>query len=240
MRRVHAKEQNPFGIFTEHRMKQESSLPVETKKRLPLGRLARFRRVCFLTITCLLFLQFLRVYDVERIALWKERFITKMERLKSIEKQCSLQTDHVLKKSSARVVVLEKGGSFQLEIFMKHYSQVFQWEDIVVIDNMSKDPHTLNLLKAYSQKGVHVWKCDTNYQFVQSAMVTHVMRWAAPHSDFLFPVDVDELLGVRVTTNAHNVSQPIATANPALPTSVGWNQEVFRSALGLLKTAEGK
>jgi len=220
------------GSRNSSKSEMKQALLIKTKKRPVSG---------FLVLLCLLCLVTVTLHFLEPWRGLEERWTKRRERHAKMEKRCFLQTDHALQKSLVRIVVLQKGGAFQLETFLKHYSQVFPWEDIVIIDNMSEDPTTLDLLSAYSQKGVHVWKCNAKVQYMQGAMVTHVMQWVAPHSDFVLPVDVDELLGVRVTTTTGSGTQePIASANPPLPTSVVWNPQAFSSALMLLDTSAGK
>mgnify|MGYP003889073327 CR=1 FL=1 len=150
-----------------------------------------------------------------------------------------------LKQSLARIIILQRGGGYKLEVLLQHYLHVLAFDDIVVIDNMSDDSQTLDLLNLYSKQGIHLWKCDADYKHTQGMMVTHVTRWAAPFSDFVFPVDVDELLGVRVTfnespsTNKTNY-HPIHNKQPTEPTVLVWNKQVFDDALSYIDTKEGK
>jgi len=173
----------------------------------------------------------------------------------SVERACYIQSrnhlnfynssEPALTQSLARIVILQRGGGYKLEVLLQHYLQVLAFDDIVVIDNMSEDSRTIDILNSYSKQGLHLWKCDADYRYTQGLLVTHVMRWAAPFSDFVFPVDVDELLGVRVVNNdpastTKNKYRPISVKQPPEPSFLVWNRKAFADALGLINTTAGK
>ncbi len=101
-----------------------------------------------------------------------------------------------LEHKSARFFIFQKDGNQELVDQLLYYSSVVPHDSIVVLDHQGGgDPSTERTLKQYADLGSHIWKCPAHFSY-KGKMLTDVMRKYANHSDFVFPVDVDEYLAV--------------------------------------------
>jgi hypothetical protein len=141
---------------------------------------------------------------------------------------CRLQSNHTFHQHTlARIVVFQRDGGTQLADLMAHYSQVLEMDEIVLIDHQGNDPFTASLLQQYDSMGAHIWRCDGPWKD-KGTMWTDVVLVYANDSDFIFPLDVDELLAIK--------QQKInSTDTKTLPTpqseNLVWNKDAFVSAL---------
>jgi hypothetical protein len=85
---------------------------------------------------------------------------------------------------------------------------------LVVIDHLGVDHTTVQILSEYGALGVHVWHCKGAAKF-KSNMWSDVTRVYKDTSDFVFPIDSDELLSVMDETT------------PPPTHTFSWNQKTF-------------
>ena len=131
---------------------------------------------------------------------------------------CELKTKPIHRWSMARIIVFQKNGNKHLQTLLLHYLHVLPPDAIAVIDHDSTDSMTMSLLSMYGDLGVHVWHCSGpfDWKWLMWSMVTHAY---ANFSEFVFPVDVDELIAVT--------GDPFGDAD--VPFS--WNANSFYRAL---------
>lgn len=108
---------------------------------------------------------------------------------------CKLITKPIHRWSFARIVVFQKNGNKHLQTLLLHYLHVLPPDALAIIDHGSTDAKTLNLLKTYGDMGVHVWHCTGIFKW-KSLMWSMVTRVYAENSEFVIPVDGDELVAV--------------------------------------------
>lgn len=127
-------------------------------------------------------------------------------------------------KRLATVVVFQSNSGQQLKNFMAYYSPVVGSGGIVIIDHYVErreiDPDTVFLLDEYSQLGSDVWRCSGSFLY-KAEMWSDVTKEYASSSEFVFPLDTDELLSVIRQEPVGQVLQ--------------WNQKNFARALHLLE-----
>jgi hypothetical protein len=150
---------------------------------------------------------------------------------------CRLQSNHTTafhhQHALARIVVFQRDGGAQLADLMAHYSQVLENMDaIILIDHQGTDPITASLLQQYDRMGAHIWRCDGPWKD-KATMWTNVVGVYAKDSDFIFPLDVDELLAIKqplkINNNNNNNTETVLPT-PQSETLV-WNKDAFVSAL---------
>jgi hypothetical protein len=153
--------------------------------------------------------------------------------------QCVLQTRPFHQWSLARIVVFQRNGGKQLSAFMTHYLHVLPPDAVVIVDHES-DPHSTtvrSLLPYYASLGVHIWKCEGDYEHGRAtmwSMVSSVYQW---DSAFLFPTDIDEL--VTVVKPSASWSSPLQKDKARI--SLEWDTTSFYASLaGLLNKTSGK
>ena len=78
-------------------------------------------------------------------------------------------------------------------------------DSIVIVDHQSDrrllDPHTNLLLEKYDELGSDVWKCDGSFDYKQQ-MWMDIIHEYTKSSEFVSPLDVDELITVKVKNDA--------------------------------------
>jgi len=109
---------------------------------------------------------------------------------------CRLQSQPFHQWALARIVVFQKNGARQLQTQMTHYLHVLPADAIVVIDHGSYPlGSTAVLLHQLAQLGVHVWSCEGAWAH-KDQMWSAVTNVYTATSEFVFPVDVDELITI--------------------------------------------
>lgn len=111
--------------------------------------------------------------------------------------ECRLTSTPIHAKTLARFFVVQRDGRQQLRDFVTHYTKVLPYNSIVILDHAGTDEYTKTLLQQYASKGAHVWRCKGQFK-AKAAMWTKVIRAYAKDTGFVFPVDIDELLAVKV------------------------------------------
>lgn len=109
---------------------------------------------------------------------------------------CRLQSQPSHQWALARIIVFQKNGARQLQTQITHYLHVLPADAIVVIDHGS-DPRgsTAVLLNQLAAMGVHVWSCEGAWEH-KDKMWSAVTNVYTASSEFVFPVDVDELITI--------------------------------------------
>jgi hypothetical protein len=108
---------------------------------------------------------------------------------------CTLQSKPSFQHTFARIFIYQKNGGTQLLTALSHYMHALPPDSIVVIDNDSFEPSS-NFLKKFVGQGVHLWKCSGD-KLAKGSIWSAVIDVYKNHSDYVFPVDVDELITVR-------------------------------------------
>jgi hypothetical protein len=129
---------------------------------------------------------------------------------------CRLESKPSLQNTIARVFIFQKNGGTQLLTALSHYLYALPPDAIVVIDHDSYEPASKEL-KKYVSQGVHLWKCSGNKN-AKGPMWSAVIDVYKNYSEYVFPVDVDELITVQNFDN-----------------SLHWNTSILHHALSELK-----
>jgi hypothetical protein len=155
--------------------------------------------------------------------------------------KCSLHTNATHKWSKARMVLFQRNGGKQLATWVKHYSHVLPPDALVLIDHESTDPWTKSLLQKYASLGSHVWHCKGSYENGRATMWSSIARVYQHDSDYIFPLDVDEL--VTINDNSYSMSETetdtttIITSDTKRQRRLVWDAHSFYHALDRLSTA---
>ena len=107
-------------------------------------------------------------------------------------------------------------------------------ENIVIIDHQSDrslaESHTALLLDKYNSLGFDIWACDgsSNYKEQMWSEIIHQYKEA---SEFVFPLDVDELIAVKTVRKLVQNETDHQNFNHKEMEELSWNTEDFRNAL---------
>ena len=119
-----------------------------------------------------------------------------------------------MERSDANCSLRDEGD--MLARWLTHYSGLFGFENLSIMDNGSSDPWTLSLLKDAEARGTHIyWHLNTHHDFLRKGghIGNIVHHWDAEYNyDFALPVDCDELLGVFTENGLSLDKQKIHTA----------------------------
>ena len=134
-----------------------------------------------------------------------------------------MKTNHPRSNVLARFIVFQRNGGTKLDDLIIYYSKVVDFESIVIIDHLSKDHLTSQVLEKYIPLGIHVWSCTG--PFITKANIwSMVTTEYKTTSDFMFPINVDEFVAViRPAKDNKNNLQLLE-----------WNLVKFEAALGRL------
>ena len=101
---------------------------------------------------------------------------------------------------NVRVLMMQHDEGDALTRWLAHYSGLFGFENLSIVDNASKDPYTLNLLRKAEQCGVTIyWGFDTVADSTGKGghFVNIIRSWDVDGKyDFALPLDCDEILAV--------------------------------------------
>ena len=145
---------------------------------------------------------------------------------------CVLRSNHTRRDALVRIVVFQKDGGMQLENLLIHYLQAVRYDEIVIVDQQGVDPMTTAIAQQYVNKGVHLWRCNGSMK-EKGEQWSEVIAVYKNDSQYIFPVDVDELLAIR--TNY----EPGESFGPAL-SNLDWNRKALEKELSNLPASEGK
>jgi hypothetical protein len=137
---------------------------------------------------------------------------------------CSLQSRSQHQHSLARFVIFQRDLGHKLQDLIAHYHSAVPFDSLVIIDHNGSDKVTSNLLQQYSQLGAHIWKCRGSFD-QKAIMWSHVAKFYANASDFVFPLDGDEYM-----TILHQSSDDDDESF-----SLRWNHEVLQKELSRLE-----
>lgn len=150
-------------------------------------------------------------------------------------------------KDLATLVLFQSNGGHQLQRFVAHHAGVVGMERIVIIDHQRNrslaDPRTESLLAEHHRQGADVWRCNGSFQR-KAEMWTSVIRRYLNSSQFVFPLDVDELIAVKVRVpgdgdnndncNSSNNSNKNGVVSSSPTESLRWNAADFKASLDKL------
>lgn len=147
-------------------------------------------------------------------------------------KNCVMLSNHTRRDALVRVIVYQKDGLFQLENLLVHYLQAVRYDEIVIVDNDGVDAKTKAIAEKYVNKGVHLWRC-AGTMFEKGELWTQVINVYTNNSQFLFPVDVDELMAIGVGVEP---GEPFTSnQNPLV-----WNRKALENELSKLPPSGGR
>jgi hypothetical protein len=147
-------------------------------------------------------------------------------------KNCVMLSNHTRRDALVRVIAYQKDASFQLENLLVHYLQAVRYDEIVIVDNDGVDAKTKAIAEKYVNKGVHLWRCAGTI-FEKGELWTQVINVYKNDSQFLLPVDVDELMAIRVGVEP---GEPFTSnQNPLV-----WNRKALENELSKLPPSNGR
>jgi hypothetical protein len=135
-------------------------------------------------------------------------------------------SNHTRRDALVRVIVYQKDALFQLENLLVHYLQAVRYDEIVIVDNDGVDAKTKAIAEKYVNKGVHLWRC-AGTMFEKGELWTQVINVYKDDSQFLFPVDVDKLMAIRVGVEPGELFT--SNQNPLV-----WNRKALENELSKL------
>lgn len=94
------------------------------------------------------------------------------------------------------ILTMQKNEILLLEAWIKYYSYLTTYDNILILDNGSTDDNVLNILKEYEQKGIKVlYQYNKSEDFENKAnILKDLANTLYKDSDFVFFFDIDEFL----------------------------------------------
>jgi len=190
-------------------------------------------RQLFLRTTVLL----LCLYVVVKLSAMKHfRFGTHLSYdTPGMTRSCELKSAAKHNMALARFIIFQRDTGFALERAVSHYASVVDYDSIVIIDHRGEDSLTANILERFASLGAHVWRCDGRW-IQKAVMWSDVTGVYAPASQFVFPVDVDELYAIKGRTD--NTLRWDRAALFATLARLGNDGRAFKSELSLVVPPE--
>lgn len=143
---------------------------------------------------------------------------------------CSLQSESPQHQHSlARFVIFQRDLGHKLQDLVAHYHSAVPFDSLVIIDHNGSDKVTADLLQQYSKLGAHIWRCKGSFD-QKAIMWSHVAKFYANASDFVFPLDGDEYM----TILQQQQQVPDHNNNESLPL-LRWNHEALQNELSQLQ-----
>jgi hypothetical protein len=116
------------------------------------------------------------------------------------------------------IVALQRDEGVLLTYWLEYHSKIVKLENILVLDNHSEAPETLNILESWATKGLKVMYYQGPY-VKKGELTSQAFREILPQIDIIVPLDVDEFLF------AFDGRQPIISKRKILSTlNDFWNQ----------------
>jgi hypothetical protein len=97
----------------------------------------------------------------------------------------------------AKVFTVTKNEYDLIEDFLRYHGALFGYDNVVVIDNGSTDPHVLDVYQRYIPKGVTVVTRTGYRRDQQGEHFTEIMRQYKQSAEFLIGLDTDCFFSVR-------------------------------------------
>jgi len=115
-------------------------------------------------------------------------------------------------------------------------------ENIVIIDHQSDrrlaESYSNILLETYNELGSDVWQCDGSFHY-KKEMWTAIIHEYTKSTGFVFPLDVDEFLTVKVKKDPLNLRVNDTKEDKYEETEqLSWNAKDFTNALNKLPDSE--
>jgi len=137
----------------------------------------------------------------------------------------------------ATLVLFQSNGANQLQNFMAHHTRVVGTEYVVIVDHQSErtlaDPETAALLEKYNLLGSDIWQCDGSFDY-KGNMFSEVIHQYTDSSEFVFPLDVDEFITVKIKKKTQGAS----TWDQYEDEILSWNANDFSNSLKSLPDSE--
>jgi hypothetical protein len=96
--------------------------------------------------------------------------------------------------SLAKIFCVSKDEYDLIEDFIVYYGEIFGYENVIIIDNMSTNTHVLNVYAKYKSFGITVVQTPSYQGNGQGDAFTSVMKQYVDKCDFLIGLDTDEFL----------------------------------------------
>jgi hypothetical protein len=114
-------------------------------------------------------------------------------------------------------------------------------ENIVIIDHQSDrslaESHTALLIDKYNNLGSDIWTCDGSFNYKEK-MWSKIIHQYKEASEFVFPLDVDELIAVKTARKLVQNETDHQNFNQKEMDELSWNAEDFKNALTKLPNSE--
>jgi len=137
----------------------------------------------------------------------------------------------------ATLIVFQSNGGRQLQNFMAHHTSVVGTEHVVIVDHQSDrtlaDTETMALLENYNILGSDIWRCDGSFDY-KANMWSEIIHQYTNSSEFVFPLDVDELITVKMKKGI----QAAGTWEQYEDEILSWNANDFSNSLDALPDLE--
>lgn len=98
-------------------------------------------------------------------------------------------------KSLVKIFLITKDEYDIIEDFIVYYGSLFDYDNIVLIDNGSTHPHVLNIYEKYKDK-INII-IDTRHFLLQGEILTFYMKIFRNTCEFMIPLDTDEFIYMR-------------------------------------------
>jgi hypothetical protein len=109
-----------------------------------------------------------------------------------------VQSESAIPQNLAAVVCMIRNEADILPYWIKYYSSLFGLSNIAVIDNMSDDTKTLDILKEWEGKGLRVIKFEGQF-WRKGDFIAETFHKYFSHVHLAIPADADEFLVPYVT-----------------------------------------
>jgi hypothetical protein len=124
------------------------------------------------------------------------------------------------------IVTFQKDEEALLYYWLEYHSKIVKLQNIIILDNYSEDPKTLEILNSWVAKGLRVLFYQGPYT-LKGMLTSQAFHQILPHVDVIVPLDVDEFLF------AFDGNRPVISKRKILSTlNDFWNQKNY-SCLGL-------
>jgi hypothetical protein len=97
----------------------------------------------------------------------------------------------------AKVFCVTKDEYDLIEDFIIYYGEIFGYNNVIIIDNMSTNEHVLQVYERYKPKGVTVTQWESYEKGEQGRAFTTVMNTYKDTCEFLIGLDTDEIMVLR-------------------------------------------
>mmetsp|Transcript_5540 Transcript_5540/g.6803 ORF Transcript_5540/g.6803 Transcript_5540/m.6803 type:complete len:457 (-) Transcript_5540:742-2112(-) len=167
-----------------------------------------------------------QVQQADHLHQSRSSILTRKHKLVPTTEGCKRVSPHNADEAPLRIFIYQKKGGQQLVSNLIHYLQAMTYDEIVILtneegDNILSDPFYEDIVS----KGIHMWQCSGTL-LMKGNRWSEVMNQYQKLTDFLLPIDVDELLSI---------------SSPDLKNrTLTWDRPTLLSTLDSLPSSGGK